>query len=695
MFTKDKIETIHPPVATDTSRRTLALGLLGAIGGLSFANGCTPSSENGPLAGPESDDISSVAQTLTGLSALAWVDTILALPLTSAVRTKGDLATNTSSSLKAEIVIAKGSVAAGDGGGGIFYWSTSGTDDGGTVIVPNKKIGDSGITGCWQRLYSGSVNVRWFGATGDGTTDDSESIRTALSAVNAMGGGSVFFPAGTYCARDIEIYSNTTIYGEGEASVLLIDSTGLGVSTLPIPTTGRKHDIVLRDLKFLGTTETKGFSEHLHLIYLVAIYNILVEHCSFVGFRGDGIYIGATDKGSADQHNENITIRSCKFDGVNKKNRQGISIVDGTNVLIEDNSFFRCTMGSEDGGPPMPGAIDIEPNYLSKSHIINIKIINNTFTDIGGSGGVIGMFLPGAQEDFGADYPMNGLVIQGNHITNFSNSYGISIVQLQKAGASSYPNNILIKDNLIDGGPSWGISMSGIRSAEILNNKILNTAGPPVCFGVTAKDGTGLSVYEITLADNFIYHCDTRSGDHGVLIRWADRVKICRNIIDSLGKPDGSYGYALDLGSNSTSSYIAIEDNVFIAGGRTRYAIVRERTHTLTASTNQYRNNDLGGLSLMTSDNRFQYTSPGSVLEATVTLDAPKLGDKTYTSSDISVEGADVGDYVHVACSENLRGAQLSGYVSAKGVVNFTLTNNTGAVIDLPNAVYYVKVTKK
>ena len=98
---------------------------------------------------------------------------------------------------------------------------------------------------------------------------------------------------------------------------------------------------------------------------------------------------------------------------------------------------------------------------------------------------------------------------------------------------------------------------------------------------------------------------------------------------------------------------------------------------------------------MMTSDNRFQYTSPGSVLEATVTLDAPKLGDKTYTSSDISVEGADVGDYVHVACSENLRGAQLSGYVSAKGVVNFTLTNNTGAVIDLPNAVYYVKVTKK
>ncbi len=189
MFAKDKIETIPAPIATDTSRRTLALGLLGAIGGLSFANGCAPSSGNAPPSGSESDDITSVAQTLTSLSALAWVDTILALPLTSAVRTNGDLATNTSSSLKAEIVIAKGSVAAGDGGGGIFYWSTSGTDDGGTVIVPNKKIGDTGATGCWRRLYSGSVNVRWFGATGNGTTDDSESIRTALRAVNAMGGG--------------------------------------------------------------------------------------------------------------------------------------------------------------------------------------------------------------------------------------------------------------------------------------------------------------------------------------------------------------------------------------------------------------------------------------------------------------------------------------------------------------------------
>lgn len=42
----------------------------------------------------------------------------------------------------------------------------------------------------------GQANVKAFGATGDGTTDDSAAIRDAIAAVGA--GGQVFFPDGTY-----------------------------------------------------------------------------------------------------------------------------------------------------------------------------------------------------------------------------------------------------------------------------------------------------------------------------------------------------------------------------------------------------------------------------------------------------------------------------------------------------------------
>src|SRR5262245_59008644 len=42
-----------------------------------------------------------------------------------------------------------------------------------------------------------TVNVRDFGATGNGVTDDTQAIRNAIAAAKASGQG-VLFPAGTY-----------------------------------------------------------------------------------------------------------------------------------------------------------------------------------------------------------------------------------------------------------------------------------------------------------------------------------------------------------------------------------------------------------------------------------------------------------------------------------------------------------------
>ena len=45
---------------------------------------------------------------------------------------------------------------------------------------------------------TGWLNVRTFGATGDGTTIDTPAVNRAIEAAAAQGGGSVWFPAGTY-----------------------------------------------------------------------------------------------------------------------------------------------------------------------------------------------------------------------------------------------------------------------------------------------------------------------------------------------------------------------------------------------------------------------------------------------------------------------------------------------------------------
>lgn len=55
-------------------------------------------------------------------------------------------------------------------------------------------------------------DVKAYGAAGDGTTDDTAAIQSAVDAAHTAGGGEVWFPAGTYklVTNPIKLYSGTT-----------------------------------------------------------------------------------------------------------------------------------------------------------------------------------------------------------------------------------------------------------------------------------------------------------------------------------------------------------------------------------------------------------------------------------------------------------------------------------------------------
>jgi polygalacturonase len=64
-------------------------------------------------------------------------------------------------------------------------------------------------------------DVRTFGATGNGTTNDSPAVDATITAANAAGGGIVQFPPGTYLAGgSIHLKSNVTIQLDAGATLL-------------------------------------------------------------------------------------------------------------------------------------------------------------------------------------------------------------------------------------------------------------------------------------------------------------------------------------------------------------------------------------------------------------------------------------------------------------------------------------------
>jgi len=66
-------------------------------------------------------------------------------------------------------------------------------------------------------------NIRSFGAKGDGKTLDTGAVNKTIDAASAKGGGTVFFPAGTYLCFSIRLKSNITIYLDNGATILAAD----------------------------------------------------------------------------------------------------------------------------------------------------------------------------------------------------------------------------------------------------------------------------------------------------------------------------------------------------------------------------------------------------------------------------------------------------------------------------------------
>lgn len=70
-------------------------------------------------------------------------------------------------------------------------------------------------------IFTLSINaavfdIKEYGAKGDGTTIDSPAVNKAIEAASAAGGGTVFFPAGTYACYSIRLKSNITLQiGQG------------------------------------------------------------------------------------------------------------------------------------------------------------------------------------------------------------------------------------------------------------------------------------------------------------------------------------------------------------------------------------------------------------------------------------------------------------------------------------------------
>ena len=260
-------------------------------------------------------------------------------------------------------------------------------------LLTNTKQSHSAVTTAFS-----VVNVKNYGAKGDGITDDYLALKRAFAKINQQKTGTLYFPPGTYLigvhkisngglknnVTDLELKNctNVAVYG---AKATIVCRGGWIKKADYLNDNGHTysfHDTVglsftnCRNLKvssliFDGgantiikeaTAEGGSYGILLSGCYDVELSKLHIHHCCT-----DGLYVAERGNWSPNYDNytfkvtQRLTVTDCVFD---RNARQGMSIIQ-----LRYATFTRCIFSNTGytglyGSHAPAAGVDIEPNYV-------------------------------------------------------------------------------------------------------------------------------------------------------------------------------------------------------------------------------------------------------------------------------------------------------------------------------------------
>jgi hypothetical protein len=319
-----------------------------------------------------------------------------------------------------------------------------------------------------------SINVKDYGATGDGVTNDTAAVNSALEQAHQTG-KTLFIPSGDFLlSSTVAVPNDVKIAGLGESSWLKgpikygSNETwtnlriGARFASAALNSDGA-HDTTFQSVRFSGGGGQNGSNGNPN-----------------VGFGGP------------DGSLTNISFVDCKFDATftqpdgNTTGDNVISIGEEDSSHIQNLSFIRCIIGSSNGirtGSPRFGIEALSrstTHYLSGLHIIDstFEPTDETALDIESS--------PTAP-------PMTDMLIQGNLIKGGNPDFANPLYQ--QSICLELGQGVQILDNTI-GNSRWGAieiydrSKTGNSGSLITGNTITGDVRLTGAHGVTVIGNT-------------------------------------------------------------------------------------------------------------------------------------------------------------------------------------------------------------
>ncbi len=369
----------------------------------------------------------------------------------------------------------------------------------------------AGRAGAQTGASAGALDVRAFGAAGDGKTLDTSAVNKAIDAAAAAGGGVVRFPAGSYLCHSIHLKSHVALYLDQGSKLVAADASGqagqVGYDP-PEPNDWPKfqdyghshwHNSLiwgegLEDVALLGpgliwgkglskgygpgpTAERPGVGNK--AIALKNCRNVTMRDFSILHGGHFGILATGVD---------NLTIDNLKID----TNRDGIDLDGCRNVRVSNTSI----------NSPNDDAL-----VLKGSHALGFARATENVTIANGlvSGYDIGSLLDGSYERNVKQAPdrdgPTGRIKIGTETEGDFRNITISNVVFDRSRGLAIES--------VDGARVEDIAVSNITMRDVSNAPIFLRLGSRM----RAPEGTAIgSIRRVTISNVVVYDADPRYG---------------------------------------------------------------------------------------------------------------------------------------------------------------------------------------
>ena len=547
------------------------------------------------------------------------------------------------------------------------------------------------------------INVLDYGAKGDGSTDDTDAILSAIAAMPSNG-GALFFPAGTYIVNSDNVNglkfngkSNFVVEGYG-ATIKVKD--GAAVTT--------NHEVMFfincQNGAINGLTIDGNRANRTVTIETASHCLSITDYCSQITVNdvicknstSDGLYVSTTVLGTQASYPTDITLVNCVADNAY---RNGLSVIGSLRLTVNGGEYKNTN-----GTSPKCG-IDIEPDagytFGNRKTIINgARLFNNDGYGLA-LGGPIGL---------NQDILITNVTGENNDL-GFMNIASCNNPTLRDVVAYDHPTatrgiidvGVQITNPIIDGADFVGITASGANYCIYLHGSI---TGVPTVRNINAEAVSCAILYCGIKADidsiygNFVTANDAITLDQNYsslknvqLSNCSDRsiyVAGTNTSIDGIHLVDCGQANSRAIQFEAANAIVRNVDILFTGARPANFIGILFNSGAPRFISNvlaKAASSDFNASSVMTFTSgtsgasiRNVSPSPFGVSQA---WDPSSIANGAKESLAVTVPGVTFGMVCYASLGISTAGMTLTASVSAADTITATLTNNTGGAIDL------------